>query len=76
MENSSVSELQKRLEISVSLSTQKLQIIDESEDKEFLELASQLTGKRAASNGQVLGIKVVLVSFAIMFVFATGIWCI
>ncbi|KAM7526803.1 hypothetical protein LguiA_016705 [Lonicera macranthoides] len=52
MENSSVSELQKRLEISVSLSTPKLQIIDESEDKEFLELASQLIGKRAGSNGQ------------------------
>ncbi|XP_044512351.1 protein GLUTELIN PRECURSOR ACCUMULATION 3 [Mangifera indica] len=41
---SAVAELQKRLEVSVSLSSPRLPIVDESEDKEFLDLASRLTG--------------------------------
>uniref|UniRef100_A0A5B6YIZ9 Putative rab9 effector protein with kelch motifs n=1 Tax=Davidia involucrata TaxID=16924 RepID=A0A5B6YIZ9_DAVIN len=52
-EESALSELQKRLEISVSLSSPGLQIIDELEDKEFFELASQLIGERVADNEQI-----------------------
>ncbi|KAA8539168.1 hypothetical protein F0562_025860 [Nyssa sinensis] len=52
-EVSALSELQKKLEISVSLSSPELQIIDELEDTEFVELASQLTGERVAGNGLI-----------------------
>ncbi|KAL7204507.1 hypothetical protein ACSBR2_017559 [Camellia fascicularis] len=52
MKESAVSELQKRLQISVSLSSET-QIIDELEDKEFLELASQLIGENVAGNEQI-----------------------
>ncbi|THG12856.1 hypothetical protein TEA_028464 [Camellia sinensis var. sinensis] len=45
MKESAVSELQKRLEISVSLSSPETQIIDELEDTEFLELASRLAAE-------------------------------
>lgn len=53
-EESAVSELQKKLEISVSRSSSGLQIIDELEDREFLELAAGLIGDRVSNNGQVL----------------------
>ena len=52
-EQSAVSELQRRLEISVSLSSPGFPIVDELEDKEFLELASSLFGERVSSNLQV-----------------------
>lgn len=52
-EQSAVSELQRRLEISVSLSSSGLPIVNELEDKEFLELASTLTGERVSSDLQV-----------------------
>ncbi|XP_042499703.1 protein GLUTELIN PRECURSOR ACCUMULATION 3 isoform X1 [Macadamia integrifolia] len=48
-EESPIEELQKRIEISVSPSTPELDIIDESEDKEFLELSSRLTGERVSA---------------------------
>ncbi|GJX26746.1 Rab9 effector protein with kelch motifs [Tanacetum coccineum] len=50
MDGSAISELQKRLNISVSFSTDDLQIIHESEDKDFLELASRITGNSTLSN--------------------------
>ncbi|KAG6680355.1 hypothetical protein I3842_13G037500 [Carya illinoinensis] len=53
-EQSAVSELQRRLEISVSLSSSGLPIVNELEDKEFLELASTLTGERVSSNLQAI----------------------
>ncbi|XP_028085819.1 protein GLUTELIN PRECURSOR ACCUMULATION 3-like isoform X2 [Camellia sinensis] len=53
MKESAVSELQKRLEISVSLSSPETQIIDELEDTEFLELASRLVGENVAGNEQI-----------------------
>ncbi|XP_028088086.1 uncharacterized protein LOC114288713 isoform X2 [Camellia sinensis] len=53
MKESAVSELQKRLEISVSLSSPETQIIDELEDTEFLELASRLIGENVAGNEQI-----------------------
>ncbi|KAK6933505.1 hypothetical protein RJ641_036399 [Dillenia turbinata] len=46
-EESSVTELQKRLEIQGLLSGSELQILDESEDKEFLELASRVVAETA-----------------------------
>lgn len=52
-EQSAVSELQRRLEISVSLSSSGLPIVDELEDKEFLELASSFIGEGVSSNLQV-----------------------
>ncbi|RVW88022.1 hypothetical protein CK203_044451 [Vitis vinifera] len=54
-EESAVSELRKRLDISVSISVPELQIIDELEDKEFLELALSLigVGEKVSSNGQI-----------------------
>ncbi|XP_031268720.1 protein GLUTELIN PRECURSOR ACCUMULATION 3 isoform X3 [Pistacia vera] len=51
-ESSAIAELQKRLEVSVSPSGPRLQIVDESEDKEFLDLASRLTGGVVFSSGQ------------------------
>lgn len=54
VQDSAISELQKRLEISVSLSSSGFQIVDELEDREFMELASELVGNRASSNRQVL----------------------
>nr|POE81500.1 ring finger protein b [Quercus suber] len=53
-EQSAVSELQRRLEISVSLSSPGFPIVDELEDKEFLELASSLSGERVSSNLQAI----------------------
>ncbi|MBA0655849.1 hypothetical protein Goklo_008272, partial [Gossypium klotzschianum] len=53
-ENDTISELQRALGISVSLSSPVLQIIDESEDKEFIELGSRLIGERVPSNNQGL----------------------
>ncbi|KAJ4850458.1 G protein alpha subunit [Turnera subulata] len=47
-----VSELQKRLDVSVSLSRSGLKIVDELEDREFLELASELLGDKFSDNGQ------------------------
>ncbi|RVW34159.1 hypothetical protein CK203_092845 [Vitis vinifera] len=54
-EESAVSELRKRLDKSVSISVPELQIIDELEDKEFLELALSLigVGEKVSSNGQI-----------------------
>uniref|UniRef100_A0A2P2KHG1 Uncharacterized protein n=1 Tax=Rhizophora mucronata TaxID=61149 RepID=A0A2P2KHG1_RHIMU len=51
-EDFAMSELQKRLEISVSLSSSGLQVVDESEDKEFLELATGFISDRASDDGQ------------------------
>uniref|UniRef100_A0A251UQI9 Putative galactose oxidase/kelch repeat superfamily protein n=1 Tax=Helianthus annuus TaxID=4232 RepID=A0A251UQI9_HELAN len=51
MDGSAISELQKRLNISVSFSG-GLQIIHEHEDKEFLELASRITGNTTFTNKQ------------------------
>lgn len=42
MEGFAISELQKRLNISVSNSNDGFHIVDESKDKEFLELASRI----------------------------------
>nr|GMC96125.1 host cell factor [Ipomoea batatas]GME19176.1 host cell factor [Ipomoea batatas] len=53
---SSVSELQKRLQISVSLSNPK-PTMDEMEDREFIELATQLVGG-ALDSKQVQAIRV------------------
>nr|XP_048328517.1 protein GLUTELIN PRECURSOR ACCUMULATION 3-like [Ziziphus jujuba var. spinosa] len=52
-EQSTVSDLQKRLGISVSLADKRIPIVDESEDKEFMELASNLVGETVSSNGQL-----------------------
>ncbi|XP_024970638.1 rab9 effector protein with kelch motifs isoform X1 [Cynara cardunculus var. scolymus] len=49
-EGSAISELQKRFDISVSFSGHGLQIVHESEDKEFLELASRMIRNRTFSN--------------------------
>ncbi|GAY52676.1 hypothetical protein CUMW_143730 [Citrus unshiu] len=56
-ESSTIVELQKKLDISVSLSRPGLQIMDELEDEEFLELASRLMGAGVFSNGQVSRIQ-------------------
>lgn len=53
-EKSLLSELQRRLQISVSLSSSRLPIVDELEDKELLELASKLAGGQVSSNLQVM----------------------
>ncbi|XVF82759.1 hypothetical protein PTKIN_Ptkin16aG0075200 [Pterospermum kingtungense] len=53
-ENSAIAELQRRLGISVSLSGPGLQIIDESEDKDFIELGSRLIEERVSINEQDL----------------------
>lgn len=60
-EESAVSELRKRLDMSVSISVPELQIIDELEDKEFLELALSLigVGEKVSSNGQISHTQVV-----------------
>nr|KYP35271.1 RING finger protein B [Cajanus cajan] len=44
------SEFQRRLQISVSASNSKLQIVNELEDKELLELASRLAGENVSTN--------------------------
>lgn len=56
-ESSALVELQKKLDVSVSLSSPGLQIMDELEDREFLELASRLMGAGVFSNGQVSRIQ-------------------
>ncbi|PSR98042.1 Galactose oxidase/kelch repeat superfamily protein [Actinidia chinensis var. chinensis] len=53
MKGSIVSELQKKLEISVSLSSPELQIIEELEDTEFLELASRLIVESIAGTERI-----------------------
>ncbi|KAI8563481.1 hypothetical protein RHMOL_Rhmol03G0114000 [Rhododendron molle] len=53
IKGSAVSELQKRLEIFVSLSSPELQITEEMEDKEFLELASRLSEETVAGTEQI-----------------------
>lgn len=60
--------LQKRLEIFVSLSSPELQITEEMEDKEFLELASQLSEETVAGTEQISHNQVTLVYFA------TSVW--
>ncbi|CAL8118795.1 unnamed protein product [Prunus armeniaca] len=57
MEESVVSELQKRLGISVSLLDNGVPIVDELEDGEFVQLASSLVGERVFSNQQVSDIQ-------------------
>ena len=52
-EKSLISELQKRLEIAVSLSSSRLPIVDELKDKELLELASTLSGEQVSGDLQV-----------------------
>jgi hypothetical protein len=56
-ETIAILELQKRLDISVSLSGKKIEILDEAEDQEFLEMASHLIAKRAVNDGHVVDIK-------------------
>lgn len=65
-EESAVSELQKRLDVSVSISVPELQVIDELEDREFLELATSLigTGEKVSNNGQISHTQV---AFCFMF---------
>lgn len=58
MEESVVSELQKRLGISVYLLGNGVPVVDELEDKEFVQLASSLVGERVSSNQQVSDIQV------------------
>ncbi|KAI4352603.1 hypothetical protein L6164_006839 [Bauhinia variegata] len=53
-EASPISELQRRLQISVSLSNTRLPIMDELQDKELLELASSLSGETASGNSQAI----------------------
>lgn len=52
MEASAISELQKRFQIDVSLASPEIRIKEESEDTEFIELASRLIGENASSNEQ------------------------
>lgn len=54
MEASSISKLQKRLQIDCSLASPEIRIKKESEDTEFIELACRLIGENASSNEQVL----------------------
>lgn len=61
MEASAISELQKRLQIDVSLASPEIRIKEESEDAEFVELTSRLIGENASSNEQVLINQVILV---------------
>lgn len=63
LEGSAVSELQKRLEMSVSLSCPEFQITEEMEDKDFLELASQLIEETVAGTEQISHNQVNLVYF-------------
>ncbi|XP_062091852.1 protein GLUTELIN PRECURSOR ACCUMULATION 3 [Humulus lupulus] len=56
-EQSAVSELQRKLGISVSLSCDRVPIVDELEDKEFIELASSFVGETVSSNGKLLHIQ-------------------
>lgn len=51
-ERSAISELQRKLEVSFSRSSSSagLSVLDEPEDKGFLELASSLTGQRVSSS--------------------------
>ncbi|XP_015577183.1 protein GLUTELIN PRECURSOR ACCUMULATION 3 isoform X2 [Ricinus communis] len=53
-DKSAVSELQKRLDISVALSSSGFQIVDELEDGELLDLASGLMGDGVINNEQAL----------------------
>ncbi|KAL6989393.1 hypothetical protein U1Q18_015142 [Sarracenia purpurea var. burkii] len=53
IKESEVSELQKKLEISATLSSPKLQIVEELEDGEFLELASRLIAENFAGNEHI-----------------------
>ncbi|XP_027364129.1 protein GLUTELIN PRECURSOR ACCUMULATION 3 isoform X3 [Abrus precatorius] len=46
----SFSELQRRLQISVSASNSRIQIVNELEDKELLELASRLADEKVSTN--------------------------
>ncbi|KAK2976356.1 hypothetical protein RJ640_014187 [Escallonia rubra] len=58
MEVPAVSGLTKRLGISLSLSNPELQVMDESEDTEFLELALGVIGERPSSYGKDLNIEI------------------
>ncbi|KAK7268425.1 hypothetical protein RIF29_21123 [Crotalaria pallida] len=53
-ENFPFSELQRRLQVSVSLSSSRLPIVNELEDKELLELASRLAGDKVSTNSQAI----------------------
>ncbi|XP_024030394.1 actin-fragmin kinase isoform X2 [Morus notabilis] len=57
-EQSAVSELQKKLGLSVSLSGNRSPIVDELEDKEFIELASSLIGEKISGNVQLSHIQI------------------
>lgn len=52
-EGFAVEELQKRLGISISLSSHGIQIVEEFDDKELLDLASRLAEQKVSSNEQV-----------------------
>ena len=68
MEGSAISELQKRLNISVSFSGHNLQIVHESEDKEFLELASRINGNKSFNNKQVRYLYLVILFLFLPYV--------
>lgn len=57
-EESAVSDLQKRLGISVSLPSNGVPIVDELEDRELIELASSLVGERVSIHERVSHIQV------------------
>lgn len=52
MEGLAISDLQKRLNVSVSFSDNGFQIVQESEDKEFIELASRIIGNKTFNHKQ------------------------
>lgn len=71
-EDDAITELQRRLGVSVSLSGPGLQIIDESDDKEFIELGSKLIGEKVSNNEQGLVSQVFLKYFIVFFL---GMFC-
>ncbi|XP_077230077.1 galactose oxidase/kelch repeat superfamily protein [Tasmannia lanceolata] len=56
-EGSPVVELQKKLEILLSPSAPELNVVDESRDREFLDLSSRLVGGRVSSTDQLAQIQ-------------------
>lgn len=70
MQEDAVSELQKRIGISVSISDSNVKkIVDELEDTELLELASKFIGEGALSNKEVI-VSLLSICYAIRDCFA------
>lgn len=57
-EESPIQELQKKMGISVSPPVSELNVVDESMDKEFLELSSRLARNSVSADDQVAHIQV------------------